>query len=152
MAAYLHTTTRPDPTEITAAAGALPQIQAFLHGNHEATVGLRVEDGGTTTSVVLPRSVIELLTEVLLHMAEGRVISIAPTHAELTTQQAADLLCVSRPFLVDLLTSGAIPHRRVGSHRRVKAEDVLAYRSADDEPRRAVADGVFTLTEELGLD
>ncbi|WP_344969489.1 helix-turn-helix domain-containing protein [Streptosporangium fragile] len=85
-------------------------------------------ESGGEEPLILPREAVSLLAYVLTQVAEGRGVSVVPSHAELTTQQAADLLNVSRPHLIGLLESGAIPYRMVGRHRRVAAEDLLAYR------------------------
>ncbi|MCX6382076.1 MAG: excisionase family DNA-binding protein [Armatimonadetes bacterium] len=76
---------------------------------------------------VLPLAAVRLLLNGLQEMAKGNAVSLVPIQAELTTQQAAELLCVSRPYFIKLLEEGKIPYRTVGIYRRVKAADVLAY-------------------------
>ncbi|WP_433349887.1 helix-turn-helix domain-containing protein [Microtetraspora malaysiensis] len=106
----------------------------------------------TREELVMPRAAVELLAAILAHMAAGRGVSVVPAHAELTTQEAADLLNVSRPYLIGLLEAGEIEYRLVGTHRRVRAESLLEYRRKDDQRRRAAAVELSATTRDLGLD
>ena len=92
-----------------------------------------------------------LLKEILDQMADGNGVALLPMHAELTTRQAAELLQVSRTHLVQLLDEGRIPCRKVGAHRRVRPEDILAYRSATESGRRQALDEMTARDQELGL-
>ena len=95
-------------------------------------------------SVQIPAQAVRLLREMLDQMARGYAVALTPMHTELTTRQAADLLQVSRTFLVRLLDEGRIPCRKVGAHRRVRTDDILAYRR-ETESRRRDAQGGFVL-------
>ncbi|MET8335461.1 helix-turn-helix domain-containing protein [Streptosporangium canum] len=106
---------------------------------------------GDEDALILPREAVSLLAYILTQAAEGRGVSVIPSHAELTTQQAADMLNVSRPYLIGLLESGTIPYRMVGKHRRVTAEDLMEYKRRDDLKRRTTADDLAALGQELGL-
>ncbi len=99
----------------------------------------------------MPPAAFELLLEILGQMANGNAVTLVPLNAELTTQQAADLLNVSRPFLVELLEQGKIAHRKVGSHRRVKAQEVLRYKQIEEARTRAAVDELTAEAEKLGL-
>lgn len=133
---------------------ALPSIRDYLTAHQDDdTVALVVkdDDDGDPEPLVVPRAAVEFLAQVLAHMAAGRGVSLVPRHAELTTQEAADLLNVSRPFLIGLLTAGEIEYRAVGRHRRVRADALLEYKRQDDQRRRAAADELTQLNEDMGL-
>lgn len=92
-------------------------------------------DGGETRNITLVPALTDTLLEILRLISSGRSFRMIPVEAELTTQEAADMLNVSRPFLVKLLEAGRIPFTTVGRHRRVQAEDLFAYRVARNQAR-----------------
>ncbi|MCL2622422.1 MAG: helix-turn-helix domain-containing protein [Planctomycetaceae bacterium] len=111
---------------------------------------LKVQLGGRGECVI-PASAIPLLAEMLSVMAEGQAVTIVPVQAELTTQQAAEVLGVSRPFLIKLLDGGEIPHRLVGTHRRVLLNDVLEYRRQTDRNRETTLEELAAEAQKLNL-
>jgi excisionase family DNA binding protein len=106
--------------------------------------------GPDGASVLLPESVFYMLERVAEVLARGDSVTVVPVGKEITTQQAADLLSVSRQYLVRLLGEGRIPFRRTGKHRRVRVEDVLRYKETRDKDRRAGLRELSRLTQEFG--
>lgn len=94
-----------------------------------------VSRNGNHTEIELPPALGQLVLDVLTHVARGEMVTFVPYGAELTTKEAADLLNVSRPFLVAMLEDGKIPFHKVGSHRRVRASDLLTFRDQRDVER-----------------
>jgi excisionase family DNA binding protein len=132
----------PDEGEaIEALRGQLAEILRE-HG----TARLVGPDGET---MALPASAFNALKVIVEGMARGQTMTLVPHGKELTTQEAADLLHVSRPHLVKLLDVGTIPHHKVGTHRRVRIEDVLDYREERAQTRREKLDELTRLSEEL---
>lgn len=101
-------------------------------------------------SIVLPESVFFVLERVAEVMARGDSITVVPVGREVTTQQAADLLNVSRQYLVRLLDEGRIPFRKTGKHRRLRVEDVLSFKTTRDKDRRAGLRELSRMSEEFG--
>jgi excisionase family DNA binding protein len=151
MGVALQEPVQPDEDDVTTADAALDHVTAYLarHPEGPSQVRLLVEDD--QEELVVPRGVVELLARILAHMAAGQGVTVVPADAELTTQQAADLLNVSRPHLIGLLEAGAIEYRKVGKHRRVTASSLLRYMRADDQRRRDAADELSAITQEMGL-
>lgn len=96
-----------------------------------------VGEAGERAEVVLTPALSALLMELLRHIGRGDAVTLVPVSQDLTTQQAADILNVSRPFLISLLEKERIPHALVGRHRRIKANDLFAYKQRRDEERDA---------------
>lgn len=141
-----------DLEDAAKAVEVLPLLRDYLARHREdRLVPIRVEDAPGPV-LELPRNIVELLVTVLTHVAAGEGVSVVPAHAELTTQQAADLLNVSRPYVIGLLDAGEIEYRRVGRHRRIRAASLLDYRRRDDQRRREAADELTELAQEMGLD
>jgi excisionase family DNA binding protein len=114
------------------------------------TIRVVAEGGRSEETVTIPAVAFRLLVNILTQMAQGNAVILIPVYAELTTQEAADLLNVSRPFLVRLLEEGEIPHRKVGTCRRVLYKDVTAYKLRIDERRRATLDELAAQAQEIG--
>jgi excisionase family DNA binding protein len=101
--------------------------------------------------MTIPVSAFRLLADILTQMARGNAVTLIPINAELTTQQAADILNVSRPFLIKLIEDGQIPYRKVGTHRRIRFEDLMVYKRDIDNKRRAVLADLVSEAQELDM-
>ena len=99
----------------------------------------------------IPASAARLLVQILDEMSRGNAVKIVPVRAELTTQEAADLLNVSRPTLIQLLEEGKIPYRKVGTHRRVRMEKLITYKRQLEADRRAALASLVAYDQEIGL-
>lgn len=123
---------QPTETEIRQASEAARTLATALTPKG---LPFLVSKDGDQTKVELSPALGQLVLDVLTHVARGEMITFVPYGAELTTKEAADLLNVSRPFLISMLNEGKIPFHKVGSHRRIRASDVLKFRAERDAER-----------------
>lgn len=147
----LPTHSLPSSEEIAIARESGRTISAYLQTQAQSQQ-IEIFDGkGEAHTVRIPVSALRLLIEVLTEIGEGNAVSIIPIHAELTTQDAANALNVSRPFLVQLLEKGAIPFHKIGTHRRVRYQDVMAYKERLDAERNRALDALAEQAQALKM-
>ncbi len=107
--------------------------------------------GANGEKINIPEPIYQVLLQVVHAMASGKAISIIPQQQELTTQQAAEFLNVSRPYLIKLLEQGEIPHIKVGSHRRVRFDDLMNYKQQRDVKRDQLLSELTQMSQEAGF-
>jgi len=149
-----HTSSQPAADrspESVVAATELAAVRRLLHPDGAAAKrgGFSIIGPGGEV-VPLPNAVVELIDRAATALARGAAITIVPVDRELTTQQAAGLLNVSRQYLVRLLDEGRLPSRRTGTHRRVRADDVMAFKLARDRQRADALSALAELSEDMG--
>ena len=139
------------PSESDSALAKVSGQRLATHLGDAGGVRLELKSGSTSEELVLPPSVLRLLQGILNELGQGHAVTLTPLRAELTTQQAADLLNVSRPHLVKLLDEEAMPSRKVGSHRRVLLSDLIAYREEWHAKRHAALVELQALSQDLKM-
>jgi excisionase family DNA binding protein len=135
--------------QLNQASRAYQQLASVLASRRKGAIQLVAEGSG---AVAVPREAFELFVAALERLAAGQAVTLIPMTKEITTQEAAEFLNVSRPFLIRLLEGGRIPFRKVGTHRRIRFGDVLRFRQEDDRKRAAVASKLTADAEKLGLE
>jgi len=141
---------KPGDVDAEIACRTARRIRDYLASNQdEDPIEVRVEAGEEV--LVVPRAGAALLAQVMDTLAHGQGVTVIPSEAQLTTQQAAEMLNVSRPYLIGLLESGKIEYTKVGRHRRIRFEALLEYKRHADQRSRAAADEMADLGQELGL-
>ena len=125
-----------------AARGGLQQVRLQIHADGDRPDG---------EAVSIPASAFRVLMDALNQMAQGNAVTLIPTQAELTTQQAADVLNVSRPFVIKLIEDEQLPCKMVGTHRRVLFNDLMDYKRKVDADRLKVLDDLAAQSQELGM-
>ena len=145
-------TITPTPDEAILAQESSRRLSRFVSTKRKKLLQLRIQpDDAPEETVSIPESAFRLLNEILTQMAKGNAVTLIPVHAELTTQQAADILNVSRPFLVEQLEKGVIPYRKVGTHRRIFFKDLMDFKEAMVRNRLKALEKLAAQAQELGM-
>lgn len=145
MALTLENTTKPNQRESKLAQSS-SQLLA-KHGKKE----LKVKLEGKEETITLPASAVQILKQALGEIAQGNAVTLIALDTELSTHEAADILKVSRPYLIKLLEGGEIPFRKVGSHRRIELKDVLVYKEKSDKERLKALRELVKEAQELNM-
>ena len=140
-------TVSPDDVDQKQVTASSRQLAEVLSGRKRKSYRLTI-DG---ESCDIPEAALRMLKDLLVQLSMGNSVTLIPIHAQLTTQEAADLLTVSRPYLVKLLEAGEIPHHTVGTHRRVLLKDLMEYKRRADQERLKALEELAADAQELGL-
>jgi excisionase family DNA binding protein len=148
MSTLLQEQVLPDSEAATlahASAGELSHLLLTLPEAERASVKLDGHD------LILPRQALALLRDILVEMAQGNAVTIVPTHAELTTQEAANILNVSRPHLVKLLNDDVIAYSKTGTHRRIRYQDLMTYKAKREQRSMDALDALTEQAQHLDM-
>jgi excisionase family DNA binding protein len=140
----------PSEEDAIAAKDASPRFAA-LKTNGQKSLSLRVESEGGEVTVSIPPSLFRLLSDALTNMATGNPVTIIPLHAELTTEEAADFLNVSRQFMIQLIEAAELPHGKWGTHHCIRFADLLEYKHKRDAECLQALEEMTREAQELGL-
>ena len=144
-------TVTPTEQDKILAKESIPRIARYA-GAQPSQIPIRIQpDDETGETIVLPRAAFVMLLSILSEMAKGNAVTYLPVHAELTTKEAADLLNVSRPYLITLLEQGKIAYHMVGTHRRVKLTDIMQYKASSEARSRALLADLTAEAQELEM-
>src|SRR5262245_46207978 len=146
-------TVAPTEADSRLAQDSSRRLAAYLSKQPKLRVQVIPGEGAPQEHETLevPPAVLDLLFAILTEMAEGNAVTLIPVHAELTTQQAADLLNVSRPFLVELLEKGELPYRKVGTHRRILFRDLMEFKQRSEARRKKALDDLVADAQEQDM-
>ncbi|MCA9437996.1 MAG: helix-turn-helix domain-containing protein [Candidatus Omnitrophica bacterium] len=144
----MQTTTSLSPEEIRLAK---ENLEIFARQLGKKVITGRIGEKGKECVFRLPETTVRLVVDLLSETSRGNPVAIMPLKTEFTTQQAANFLNVSRPFFVNLLEKGEIPFRKVGSHRRVRFDDLIRYKKKTDKRSLEALDELVTQAQDLGM-
>jgi excisionase family DNA binding protein len=139
----------PSPKEIQFAENLGRELSVLCDAKDDSDIKIAFHHKSKNVEIPFPRKVLFLLVRILEQMAAGNAVTLIPIHAELTTQEASDLLNVSRPFMVKLLEEKKIRYHKVGTHRRIKFEDLMKYRAQMQIESEQAMDELTRLGQEL---
>lgn len=139
----------PEQLEMLSAAERM--LMESLDRSRAATITIESDDGAVSP-IAVPAPVLRVLAQTLGMMARGQTITLVPEQQELSTVEAANFLNVSRPFVIKEIQQGRLPHRMVGTHRRVLFSDLVAYAKKMREGQQSALDQLAANERELGLD
>lgn len=152
MLTEIHQAITPNAADAQLARESGCRLTQLLAAKPEKSIRIRIElEDEPEESISIPVSAFQLLNSILTEMAKGNAVTLVPIDAELTTQQAAHLLNVSRPFLIEQLEKGVIAYRKVGTHRRVMFKDLMQYKQEMDRNRLKALEQLSAIDQELGL-
>jgi len=141
----------PSAMDVALAEEASRMVARYAKPGKRGDVRVQFVEDGKSSEIALPAIAVRLLLDILNDMAQGNAVTVIPVHAELTTQQAADFLNVSRPFFVSLLEKGSIKYKKVGTHRRVRFEDILAYKKKSENEQDEALKKLAAEAQELDM-
>lgn len=148
---HLPKTIPPLESEVEAAVQGQRELASLLSTKFETQRIDIFDKEDKAHSLVLPTSALRLLVDILGELAIGNAVKVVPIHAELTSQEAADLLNVSRPHLVKMLEEGAIPFTKTGRHRRIRFSDLMAFKQQRDAQSQEAMEALVRQAQELGM-
>ena len=143
--------TLPVEREVEAAVQGQRALAAYLATSFETQRIQIFDEKNRAHQVELPTSALRLLVDILAELADGNAVRVVPVHAELTTQEAADLLNVSRPHLVKLLEENALPYHKTGKHRRVRFADLMRFKAERDQASEQAMEALAEQAQKLGM-
>jgi excisionase family DNA binding protein len=149
MSAVIQKITKSDQKIALLSAKILADNEDQATKNKDEVIKLSFQ--GSDEVVTIPLKALQLLNSIISNMAQGKSIALMPTDAEVSTQQAAEILNVSRPHVIKLLEKGEIPHKKVGSHRRILLQDILKYESNFKSSRRKKLNALAKEAQQLNL-
>jgi excisionase family DNA binding protein len=141
----------PVEREVLAAVQGQRALAAYLATQFDTQRIQIFDDKNQAHQVELPTSALRLLVDILAELADGNAVKVVPIHAELTTQEAADLLNVSRPHLVKLLEEGVLPYHKTGKHRRVRFADLMQFKVQRDHESELAMQELANQAQELKM-